>query len=137
MIVLSDDYRVRPLDHLQWILERKAETGAGPSARSSIQSCSAWCSKERTLRRRNVSNARETTPLLLQVELAGGPGRLKHQDRHLKHDGARSERWLPVAYCRPRAGLETALSRLRCQGIHLDAGELCGRLGDEVDQAAW
>ena len=74
-VQLSDDYRVRPLDHLQWILERR---------------------------------------------VAVGGGRWKHRDCRLKHAGARSERWLPVAYCRTRIGLETALSRLRSEGVHLD-----------------
>jgi len=31
-----------------------------------------------------------------------------------------TEAWRPYAYCRTRVGLETALSRLRCEGIHLD-----------------
>jgi hypothetical protein len=48
-----------------------------------------------------------------------GAGRWKHQASHLKHD---VERWLPFAYCRTKTGLETALSRLRCEGIYLDAG---------------
>jgi hypothetical protein len=36
--------------------------------------------------------------------------------------------WQPWAYCpaRTRAGLETALSRLRCERIYLDAGLLAG-----------
>jgi hypothetical protein len=65
IIMLSDLYRVRPLDHLQWVLERKDGRG---------------------IRLQPVT-----------------------------------EVWRPIAYCRTRVGLETALSRLRCEaGIHLD-----------------
>ena len=55
LIQLSPDYRVRPLDHLQWVLERRQK---------------------------------------------GRPSQLK----------LRGETWLPYAYCRTKAGLETALS---------------------------
>lgn len=66
---LSDDYRVRVLDHLQWVLERQMRARAG-------------------------------------LERAG-------------------ERWVPFAYCRTRAGLETALSRLRCDSsVFLDPAPL-------------
>jgi hypothetical protein len=68
-MILSADYRVRPLDHLQWVME----------------------------------------------------ARKKARDGRLQRD---TEDWRPLAYCRTRAGLETALSRLRCEGIHLDAGLL-------------
>ena len=73
-LILSDDYRVRPLDHLQWVLER----------------------------------------------------RLKARPGHLKPAGEVGGRWLVVAYCRTRIGLETALSRLRCDGVHLDVALLAG-----------
>jgi hypothetical protein len=63
VIQLSPDYRIRPLDHLQWVLEK----------------------------RRPVSRFK-----------GGG------------------ERWDAFAYCHTRVGLETALSRLRCGGVHLD-----------------
>jgi hypothetical protein len=67
MIRLSDDFRVRPLDSLQWVLERRAKA-------------------------------------------------------HARRNKRVGERWLPYAYCRSRAGLETALSRLKCEeGIRLDA----------------
>ena len=56
---------MRPLDHLQWVLERRQK---------------------------------------------GRPSQLK----------LRGETWLPYAYCRTKAGLETALSRLRCEGVYLD-----------------
>lgn len=66
-IYLSPDFRVRPLDHLQWVLERRKqarESGVGP----------------------------------------------------------RAGEWKAFAYCRTRAGLETALSRLRADdNVHLDA----------------
>ena len=72
-LILSDDYRVRPLDHLQWVLER----------------------------------------------------RLKARASHLKRAGEAGERWLAIACCRTRIGLETALSRLRCDdGVHLDVALL-------------
>jgi hypothetical protein len=76
MIELSPDYRIRVLDELQWLLERRTVTGGG---------------------------------------------RWKGQDRRLNDDGARNERWLPYAYCRTKIGLETALSRLRSEGVQLDA----------------
>jgi hypothetical protein len=66
-ITLSKEYRIRPLDHLQWVLERKDGT-----------------------------------------------------QKRLRANREGSEVWRPVAYCRTKAGLETALSRLRCEGIHLD-----------------
>ena len=65
MIMLSADYRIRPLDHLQWILEQRKQTKAG------------------------------------RLERAGGE-------------------WRPYAYCRTKIGLETALSRLKCEGASLD-----------------
>jgi hypothetical protein len=65
MITLAADWRVRPLDHLQWVLERRYDPR---------------------------------------------PGRLQPV----------REVWHPYAYCRTKAGLETALSRLRCKGIALD-----------------
>jgi len=61
MIMLSADYRIRPLDHLQWVLEHR------------------------------------------RSQLKGG-----------------GERWDAYAYCRTRIGLETALSRLKCEGASLD-----------------
>ena len=67
MIQLSADYRVRQLDHLQWVLERR------------------------------------------KISRESGLGR-------------RGEDWKAFAYCRTRAGLETALSRLRTEGIVLDPG---------------
>jgi hypothetical protein len=63
MIQLSDDYRVRELDDLQWVLERRS---------------------------------------------TAEPGRLKR----------RGGEWKAHAYCRSRAGLETALSRLRSAWLH-------------------
>jgi hypothetical protein len=75
IITLSADYRIRPLDHLQWILERRSVTGGG---------------------------------------------RWKAHTSQLEHAGESAGRWLPYAYCRTRIGLTTALSRLRCEGIHLD-----------------
>lgn len=73
MIQLSNDYRVRPLDHLQWVLERRAKLGGG---------------------------------------------RWKDQESGLKQRGGE---WKAYAYCHTRAGLETALSRLRCdEGVFLD-----------------
>jgi hypothetical protein len=77
------ELRVRPLDHLQWVLERRKVRGGG-----------RW--------------------------------------GHLKQDTARSEAWLPLAFCRTRAGLETALSRLRQDDIVFDAGLLAG-LPDHFD----
>ena len=79
MIHLSPDYRVRPYDALQWVLERRAVTGGG---------------------------------------------RWKHQASRLNDAGEAGARWVPIAYCRTRIGLETALSRLRCDGVHLDASAL-------------
>ena len=64
-ITLAADWRVRPLDHLQWVLERRYDPR---------------------------------------------PGRLQPV----------REVWHPYAYCRTKAGLETALSRLRCKDIALD-----------------
>jgi hypothetical protein len=84
LIQLSDDFRVRPLDHLQWVLERRSVRGGG---------------------------------------------RWKDQASHLKHDG---EHWLPYAYCRTKAGLETALSRLKADGVVLDVG-LLAHLPDHFD----
>ena len=66
-VQLSGDYRVRPLDHLQWVLERRRS--------------------------------------------------------RLKPD---IERWDVLAYCRTRVGLETALSRLKSDGVALDASLLAG-----------
>ena len=74
MVELSDQYRVRPLDHLQWVLER----------------------------------------------------RLKARPSQLKRAGEVGERRLAIAFCRTRIGLETALSRLRCDGVHLDVTLLAG-----------
>jgi len=39
----------------------------------------------------------------------------------IKRDGAR---WKPRAYCRTRVGLETAVSRLRAEGVILDPAPL-------------
>jgi hypothetical protein len=66
---LGNGWRVRPLDDLQWVLERRAKPERG----------------------------------------------------RLKSDG---ERWLAWAYCRTRVGLETALPRLRAEGIVLDPARL-------------
>ena len=74
-VYLNGDWRVRPLDHLQWVLERRTVLGGG---------------------------------------------RWKGQARQLEHAKEVRERWLPYAYCRTRAGLETTLSRLRSEGIVLD-----------------
>jgi hypothetical protein len=71
--MLAADWRVRPLDHLQWVLEV----------------------------------------------------RKKARDGRLRRDG---EVWRAYAYCRTKAGLETALSRLRCEGIVLDPALLAGLL---------
>jgi hypothetical protein len=71
IIILAADWRVRPLDHLQWVLEV----------------------------------------------------RKKARDGRLQRDG---EVWRAYAYCRTKAGLETALSRLRCKGIALDPTPLAG-----------
>jgi hypothetical protein len=62
MIVLSEDYRIRVYDDLQWVLER-----------------------------------RDMVPR-----------------RGFKPAG---ERWRIIAYCRSRAGLETAVSRLKCEYV--------------------
>jgi hypothetical protein len=67
-VMLGPDHRIRPLDHLQWVLEVRAVPGGG---------------------------------------------RWKGQARQLEHAGEARERWLPYAYCRTKAGLETALSRLK------------------------
>jgi hypothetical protein len=64
-ITLGPNWRVRPCDHLQWVLERRHEAR---------------------------------------------PSRLER----------RGESWGAWAYCRTRAGLETALSRLRSEGIVLN-----------------
>jgi hypothetical protein len=74
MIVLSEEWRVRPLDHLQWVLERRR------------------------------------------------PNQLR----------AGGERWDAQAYCRTRAGLETALSRLKAENVVLDAS-LLASLPDYFD----
>jgi hypothetical protein len=67
-IVWPEGYRVRALDHLQWVMERRDKKG---------------------------------------------------RDGRLEPIG---EVWRPVAYCRTRIGLETALSRLRCEkSVHLDS----------------
>jgi hypothetical protein len=65
IIHLSPSWRVRPLEHLQWAVER-----------------------------RQIAKA----------------GRLEQH----------TARWVPWAYCRSKAGLETAVSRLRSEGIELD-----------------
>jgi hypothetical protein len=73
-IMLGPDWRVRPLDDLQWVLER-----------------------------RDVS----------RLDPAGA-------------------RWRPWAHCRTRTGLETALSRLRADGVVLDPASLAA-LPDHYD----
>jgi hypothetical protein len=62
---LGPNHRIRPLDHLQWVLEARKKPQPG------------------------------------RLERAGGD-------------------WKAYAYCRTRAGLETALFRLRSEGIVLD-----------------
>jgi hypothetical protein len=44
--------------------------------------------------------------------------------------------WRPYAYCRTRVGLETALSRLRCEGIYLDPS-LIAHLPDYFPEAEY
>jgi hypothetical protein len=74
---LSDSYRIRPLDHLQWVLERRPAYNVG-----------RWKGRQSQL-------------------------------------GSAGDVWKPYAYCRTKAGLETALSRLRCdEGVHLDVSWL-------------